>query len=49
MRAEDQRVLEDLKQVIQALPTGKWEFLRGYAEGLVAQRDNPTDKMEKAG
>ena len=48
MTEMQEKILESLKKAMEELPEGKLEFLRGYAEGVVAQRME-TKEMEKAG
>lgn len=36
MSAEDKKIMQSLSEAVNALPDDKREFLRGYAEGVVA-------------
>ena len=49
MTEMQEKIMESLKKAMEELPEGKLEFLRGYAEGIVAQRMAAPEKMEKAG
>lgn len=49
MTEMQREILESLKKAMEELPEGKLEFLRGYAEGIVAQRMETKEPMEKAG
>lgn len=47
----DLKLLSDLIKAVNILPDNKKEYLRGYAEGVVAARETKDEKnkSEKAG
>lgn len=39
MSEESKKIMESLKSAVNVLPEGKREYLRGYAEGVIAMAE----------
>ncbi len=41
MNAEEKKILQTIAAAVSILPDGKREYIRGYAEGVIAASNRP--------
>lgn len=46
MSEKEKQIIQSLKKSVNALPEGKREFLRGYAEGVAAMAEKKAEAGE---